>query len=112
MVQRKDRHKKKVFKRIPSGNKIIYKEKKHSKHSCALCGKILHGVPHGKSPSEIRKLSKSQRRPEVIFGGILCSQCRTIIVEEAVKVKEKNKKIEEIDLNLKPYVEIMIKRIK
>ncbi|MEW6295428.1 MAG: 50S ribosomal protein L34e [Candidatus Diapherotrites archaeon] len=111
MVQRKDRYKKKVFKRIPSGKtKASYKEKKHSKHSCALCGKILHGVPHGKSPNEIRKLSKSQRRPQVIFGGVLCSECRTAIVEEAVK--EKEKKAGEVDLNLKPYVETMMKRIK
>lgn len=66
---------KRVRKNTPGGKNVLrYKKKKPSKHVCAECGKILHGVPRGR-PYEIRKLSKTQRRPSRPFGGYLCSEC-------------------------------------
>lgn len=65
----------KMNKRTPGGvNVLRYKKKKPSKHVCAECGALLHGVPRGR-PYEINKLSKSQKRPNRPFGGNLCPKC-------------------------------------
>lgn len=59
----------------PGGVSVLrYKKKKPAKHTCAECGAILNGVPRGR-PYEIKKLSKSQKRPTRAFGGYLCSEC-------------------------------------
>ncbi|KZX11222.1 50S ribosomal protein L34e [Methanobrevibacter curvatus] len=64
-----------TFKRTPGGKTVLrYKKKKPSKHVCAECGQLLHGVPRGR-PYEIKKLSKSQKKPNRPFGGYLCSKC-------------------------------------
>ena len=39
---------KRVYKNTPGGENVLrYKKKKPSKHVCAECGKLLHGVPRG-----------------------------------------------------------------
>jgi len=64
-----------VHKRTPGGQNVLrYKKKKPSKHVCAECGAILHGVPRGR-PYQVNKLSKSKKRPNRPFGGYLCSEC-------------------------------------
>lgn len=66
---------KRVNKNTPGGDNVLrYKKKKPSKHVCAECGAVLHGVPRGR-PYEIRKLSKTSKRPNRPFGGYLCSSC-------------------------------------
>ena len=66
---------KRMNKKTPGGvNVLRYKKKKPGKHVCAECGAILHGVPRGR-PFEIKKLSKSQKRPNRPFGGNLCPKC-------------------------------------
>ncbi|MDR1721666.1 MAG: 50S ribosomal protein L34e [Methanobrevibacter sp.] len=75
---------KRTFKKTPGGVTVLrYKKKKPSKHVCAECGQVLHGVPRGR-PYEIRKLSKSKKRPNRPYGGQLCSKCaRKIFKSEA-----------------------------
>jgi large subunit ribosomal protein L34e len=59
----------------PGGKKKLqYKKRKPAKAICASCGDLLHGVPRER-PYMIRKLSKTERRPERPFGGVLCSKC-------------------------------------
>ena len=66
---------KRMNKTTPGGvNVLRYKKKKTSKHVCAKCGALLHGVPRGRS-YEINKLSKSKKRPNRPFGGNLCPKC-------------------------------------
>ncbi|MDR2830318.1 MAG: 50S ribosomal protein L34e [Methanobrevibacter sp.] len=66
---------KRTFKRTPGGVTVLrYKKKKPSKHVCAECGKVLHGVPRER-PYQINKLAKSKKRPNRSFGGYLCSEC-------------------------------------
>lgn len=66
---------KRIHKKTPGGKTVLrYKKKKPSKHVCAECGQLLHGVPRGRS-YEIRKLSKTKKRPNRPFGGYLCSKC-------------------------------------
>ncbi len=52
---------KRINKKTPGGQSVLrYKKKKPSKHICAECGAILHGVPRGR-PYEIGKLSKTKK---------------------------------------------------
>ena len=103
--------KKKKFRRTISGkSKVFFTRKKTAKRKCGLCGNILHGVPHGKTRTEVRKLSKSQRTPSVVFGGVLCSGCRSRVVEDAVKVNINLKEIGSITPKERAYVQIMQSR--
>jgi large subunit ribosomal protein L34e len=75
---------KRTFKKTPGGVTVLhYKKKKPSKHLCADCGKLLHSVPRGR-PYQVRKLSKSKKRPNRPYGGYLCSECsRKMFKKEA-----------------------------
>jgi large subunit ribosomal protein L34e len=72
------RYRSRSYKRINKthyGQSVLrYKKKKSNKHICAVCGAILHGVPRGRS-YELRKLSKTKKRPNRPFGGYSCSPC-------------------------------------
>lgn len=66
---------KRINKRTPGGRNVLrYKKKKPNKHVCGECGQLLHGVPRGR-PFEIKKLSKTKKRPSKPFGGYLCTKC-------------------------------------
>ena len=71
-----------VYKKLPGGRLTIhYERRKPGKAKCANCGVPLLGVPR-KRVVEIKKLAKTERRPERPFGGNLCSRClREKIVE-------------------------------
>jgi large subunit ribosomal protein L34e len=93
-------------KRVPSSKVAVhFPAEKHAKHKCAHCGKVLHGVPHGKGKSGVSKLSKTERRPSVVFAGILCADCRSVAIQEAAKVKYGLKEKSSIDLKLKKYID-------
>ncbi|MCC6030801.1 MAG: 50S ribosomal protein L34e [Desulfurococcales archaeon] len=71
---------KRIKVRTPSGETVIhYERRKHFIPRCARCGSILSGVP--RDPVDLRRLPKSMKRPERIFGGVLCHKC----VEEILK---------------------------
>ena len=71
--------------KLPGGRTTThYKKKKVRKSKCAVCGKLLSGVPR-LSPSEMRKLPKTQRRPERPYGGYLCSQCLQELTKQAAR---------------------------
>ncbi len=73
----------KVKKKTPGGRVTIqYKQRKPSKSKCAACGRPLHGVPK-LLPSQIKKISKSEKKPERPYGGYLCSSC----MRELIKIK-------------------------
>jgi len=79
-----------VTRRTPSG-RIVYqfKKKKPQKARCGVCGKILKGVVCGR-PYMVQKHSKTERRPERPFGGVLCSACmRRVMIAKCRKQPEK-----------------------
>ena len=103
---------KKVKRRTPGGRVVIhFRREKTGKHVCALCGRPLHGVPHGRRPSQVRKLSKSERRPERFFGGVLCSECARRVLDDAFYVKTGVKRIEDVDLKERKFVEQALKAV-
>ncbi len=64
-----------VYVKTPSGrNTLHYKRRKPKLAHCANCGGILSGVP-SELPYKIRNMSKSQKRPQRMFGGMLCGNC-------------------------------------
>ena len=72
-----------IKKSLPGGRLVIrYEKRKPKKAHCAKCHKQLHGIPRERAV-EMRKLPKSQRRPERPYGGMLCSSCsRKLIIEK------------------------------
>ncbi len=61
--------------RTPGGRTVThYERRKPNVARCAICGKPLNGVPRGR-PVEIRKLAKTERRPERPYGGYICPSC-------------------------------------
>jgi large subunit ribosomal protein L34e len=82
------RFKSRTFRRVhvktPGGDtKLQYKKRKPSKAKCTGCGKLLSGVPRER-PYKMQRLSKTQKRPERPYGGVLCSKCsRDKMVEKA-----------------------------
>jgi len=108
MPKRSERGKKTKFRRRPGRKaKRVFIRGKTGKHHCGLCDALLHGVPHGKKPSKVGKMSKSEKRPSAVFAGVLCTRCRTLVVEEAAKVLASIKGIDDVELRLRKYVEEM-----
>ncbi len=73
--------------RVPSGvSRLHIKRKKVNAAHCAGCGSELAGVP-SKRPYEMHKLSKTQKRPERMYGGVLCGNCVKEKIKAAVRAK-------------------------
>lgn len=73
--QKKSRTYRRVAVKTPGGRPTMhYKLRAPSKAHCGGCGGKLAGVARGR-PSQLNKLSKTEKRPERPFGGVLCSSC-------------------------------------
>jgi large subunit ribosomal protein L34e len=74
--------------KTPGSRSVIrYGKKKSGMAMCAVCKKPLHGVPRVRE-IEMKKLTKTERRPERPFGGNLCSSCmREIMRNRARNIK-------------------------
>tara|TARA_Y100000310_G_C20265001_1_gene615396 strand:+ start:215 stop:463 length:249 start_codon:yes stop_codon:yes gene_type:complete len=79
---------KKVSKRLPGGKTIVSAiSKKPSKAVCGSCGIILHGVIRGTNMKR-KNTSKSSKRPERPYGGVLCSKCTRLTFKK--RIREEN----------------------
>lgn len=106
-----NRRKARRFYRNQSGNTgVFYFKGKTGKKECGLCHESLHGVPHGKRKAELSRISKTEKRPEVVFGGILCSHCRTMVIEETIKVKTGIKVFEDVSFDSQKFVKMAFKK--
>ncbi|MBU4242514.1 MAG: 50S ribosomal protein L34e [Nanoarchaeota archaeon] len=77
----------KVFVRVPSSKTVIqYRKRKPSKAICAGCGDKLKGVPRER-PYKMQKMSKTEKRPERPYGGVLCSKCSRAKIISKVRGK-------------------------
>jgi large subunit ribosomal protein L34e len=70
--------------KTPGGRTVThYKRRKPKSAKCGKCGAVLKGVPR-ELPSKMRKVSKTAKRPERPYAGVLCSRCmRAKFVEKA-----------------------------
>ena len=64
--------------------RLKYKRRKPSKAVCAGCKTTLHGVPR-ENPLKLKQNPKSQRRPQRIYGGVLCPSCTQRKIIEGVR---------------------------
>lgn len=78
----------KVKKKLP-GNTVTtqYVERKPEPARCGGCGRKLSGVPRLR-PIAHSKLSKTQRRPERPYGGVLCSNCMRELIKFQARGEE------------------------
>lgn len=83
MVSPSRRSAKKIFRKR---GKVIYKNSKPGRAECANCGGVLHAVPKRKGV-ELRKLSKTEKRPQRPFGGVLCGNCTLRLVKMEARLK-------------------------
>ncbi len=75
---------KRIRVKVPSGKTVVhYERRKNTPMRCAKCGGILNGVPI--KDSERRSLPKSLKRPERIFGGVLCPRCLAEVLKNVVR---------------------------
>ena len=59
----------------PGGRVVMhYLKRKNSQAKCGDCGKALAGTPI-KLTSDIKKIPKTKKRPERLYGGNLCHKC-------------------------------------
>ena len=112
MPKRSERYRKQKFRKsISAKTRKVSSARKASKKACPITGEALHGVPHGKGIAKTRKLAKTKRRPSVRYGGVLSSRARTQIVEEAVKIRENLKGLNDVDFRIRKFVEQELKAL-
>ena len=76
----KSRTFRRVYRKTPGARNVIqYKTRKHGKAQCGGCGTSLPGV-HTGTKTQIGRLTKSQKRPERPYGGVLCSRCTRLAI--------------------------------
>lgn len=107
MVAPKLRKQKKVFRKSPTGKRVtLYRKKKTAKRHCALCGARLHGIP-STTLSGLRRYAKTKKRPERLFGGVLCGKCVSRVVKEKARLKTGAAKRSDIPLSRLRFVEAL-----
>ncbi len=73
-----------VPRRTPGGYTVVHHERrKPGPARCARCGKPLNGVPRAR-PATLRRMSKTAKRPERPYGGVLCARCLAELIRESV----------------------------
>ncbi|MDO8624533.1 MAG: hypothetical protein Q7R47_00465 [Candidatus Diapherotrites archaeon] len=88
-----------------SGHKFKRVSARHSKRTDGITGAMLHGVSHGTTIAGVRKLSKSARRPSRKFAGVLSGQSTRRVIEESARVAFGLKRIEDVELRYRKFVE-------
>ena len=84
----------KVFVKTPGGKTTIhYRERKPSASKCAIFGTKLSGVPRER-PAKLGKLSKSARRPERPYGGVLSSRGMRVVIREQARMEYETSNVE------------------
>ena len=74
-----------VHVKTPGGkNTLHYKRRKPGKAQCGRCGKVLAGVPR-ELPYKMRNMTKTKKRPERPFGGVLCPTCSRKLIKSKAR---------------------------
>lgn len=71
--------------KLPGGRTVMhYEYRKPSKQRCANCSKELHGVVREKA-TKLARIAKTKKRPERVYGGVLCSRCAREKIKEGAR---------------------------
>jgi len=84
MRTRKSRSLRRIKVKVPGGEtRQVYKSRKPKKAKCSMCGAVLKGVPR-ESATKMKNLTKTKKRPQRPYGGVLCSKCmRKLMIRKA-----------------------------
>jgi len=94
----------KIQRRTPGGRTVTYYDYKlHSRHVCAICHEFLHGKPRVRSAG-MKKLGKSERKPERPFGGMLCPRCSRRVISLRAKLNHNVVKKEDVPISLRGFM--------
>lgn len=76
-------------KKVTPGHKntVHYVKRKPGAATCPVYGTPLSGVPR-ETPSKLKKIPKSSRRPERPFGGVLSSRASREVIKSLVRLEE------------------------
>ncbi len=70
--------------KTPGGRTVYHKIKKKTSYArCCICKKPLSGVPRVR-PYKLKSMAKTKKRPERMYGGVLCPRCLRKKIFEAV----------------------------
>ena len=73
-----------VKRRLPGGETVTHYEKRRPGPArCARCGRPLNAVPRLR-PNRLRNMSKTSKRPERPYGGVLCARCLAELLRESI----------------------------
>ena len=107
MVVPSKRRMKKTLRRTPGGRlSVQYKPKKPSKATCPICGAKLFAVPN-RSIVGMRRLAKTEKRPERVFGGVLCGNCVQQILKEKLRLQSGALTREDIGVVRMKYISML-----
>ncbi|MCE4625877.1 MAG: 50S ribosomal protein L34e [Desulfurococcales archaeon] len=68
----------------PGGRRVVHYEKRRPGPArCARCGRPLNAVPRLR-PNRLRQLSKTAKRPERPYGGVLCARCLAELLRQRI----------------------------
>jgi large subunit ribosomal protein L34e len=82
-----------------------YGRKRGAKHTCAVCSAILQAT--AVKSKKLARLTKTQRRPERKFGGLLCSNCVESLVKEKTRLEMGSISREDVPLKHLKYIDKM-----
>src|SRR3989344_3724023 len=85
---------------------VFYRPKKPAYATCAICGMRLQAVPK-RAPAYMRKLSKTEKRPERLFGGVLCHACVQELLKERIRLQSGTLQKDEVSLMHLKYLQQM-----
>jgi large subunit ribosomal protein L34e len=103
MVSKAFRRKRSLKRRSPSGKRVtVYKKRIPGIAHCALCGEKMRGVPRVRA-----RLAKTEKRPERVFGGVLCGACVALVVRDRTRLKSGVASREEIPVARLKWVEAL-----
>jgi large subunit ribosomal protein L34e len=64
--------------RVTSGTVQTYHRRTPKQATCSVTGQKLHGVPR-KTVTELKNMSKTEKRPQRPFGGVLSSKASRLV---------------------------------
>ncbi|BAB65394.1 50S ribosomal protein L34e [Sulfurisphaera tokodaii] len=72
----------KIHTKLPSGKSTIhYERRKNNRAVCAICKKPLQGV----KTNLLYKYSKTEKRPERMYGGYICYKCLENLIKQTLR---------------------------
>ncbi len=80
----RSRSRRRIHVTTPGGEGVVhYEKRKPGPARCARCGRPLNAVPRLR-PNRMKRLSKTSKRPERPYGGVLCASCLAELLRESI----------------------------